>query len=222
MLDLLVDLLHTTITSPWVYLVLFAFSAIDGFFPVVPSESLVITAGVFAAGGEPALGAVIAVAAAGAFAGDHVSYLIGRKAGARLLDRIPGGSRKRRPFDWASATLHERGGLVLVICRYVPGFRTATTVTVGAVRYPPHRFSVFDALATCSWALYSGLIGYVGGRAFEQDPIKGLLLGLGIALTITVLVEATRHYRRQRRPGHVPLDSPPEPGSVTPGPPRTR
>ncbi len=35
---------------------------------------------------------------------------------------------------------------------------------------------------------------------FERDPIKGILLGLGIALTIIVLVEATRWYRHQRRP----------------------
>ncbi|MBA8823450.1 membrane protein DedA with SNARE-associated domain [Saccharopolyspora lacisalsi] len=200
MLDLLADLLHATVASPWVYLVLFAVSAIDGFFPVVPSETLVITAGVFAVSGRPELGAVIVVAAAGAFAGDHVSYLLGRKAGTPLIERIPPGSRKRRSFDWATTSLHERGGLVLVVCRYVPGFRTATTVTVGAVRYPLRRFSLFDAVGTCSWALYSSLVGYLGGRVFEQDPIKGLLLGLGIALTITVLVEATRWYRRRRRP----------------------
>jgi membrane protein DedA with SNARE-associated domain len=60
---------HALMSSPWVYLVLFGFAAIDAFFPVVPSESLVITAGVYAAAGEPNLAGVVAVAALGASAG---------------------------------------------------------------------------------------------------------------------------------------------------------
>ena len=49
------DLLHQTMTSPWVYLAIFAVAVVDGFFPAVPSETAVITAGVFAATGEPDL-----------------------------------------------------------------------------------------------------------------------------------------------------------------------
>lgn len=46
------------------------------------------------------------------------------------------------------------------------------------------------------------MIGYLGGAAFHDDPGKGLLVGLGLAATITVLVEVTRyvgHRRRRRR-----------------------
>ena len=82
---------ETLMGSPWVYAALFAFAALDGFFPLVPSESLVITAGVFAASGEPILPLVILAAAAGAFAGDHVAYLVGRTAGGRLAERRPRG-----------------------------------------------------------------------------------------------------------------------------------
>ena len=53
MSDAITDLVEGAMGSPWVYLALCAFAAIDAFFPVVPSESLVITAGVFAATGEP-------------------------------------------------------------------------------------------------------------------------------------------------------------------------
>lgn len=87
----------TAVTSPWFYLVLFAVAAIDGFFPVVPSESLVITAGVYAASGEPRLGWVVVLAALGAFTGDHVSFLVGRRAGGRLVrgrGRGRGGTRR--------------------------------------------------------------------------------------------------------------------------------
>jgi membrane-associated protein len=191
----ILDALHDVMSSPWVYLALFALAMLDGFFPVVPAETSVITAGVFAAAtGAPNLALVIVAAALGAFAGDHVSYAIGRTTN----DRLRNGRRSRKAFGWAERALAERGGLVLVVARYIPGGRTACTITMGAVAYPRRSFALFDAVAAGSWAIYSGLIGYVGGAAFENDPIKGLLLGLGIALTITAVVEIVRHVRRRR------------------------
>ncbi|MBM0274063.1 DedA family protein [Micromonospora sp. STR1s_6] len=198
MMDLL-DLLHQTMSSPWVYLAIFAIAVLDGFFPVVPSETAVITAGVFAAAGAPYLPLVIVVAAAGALVGDHVSYAIGRKGGTRLLDRLPPDGRRRRAIDWARRGIATRGGLILTVARYVPGGRTAVTLTMGAVRYPRRRFLAFDALAAGSWGLYSAVVGYVGGLAFEQNPLRGLLLGLGLALTVTLVVEVVRWLRNRRR-----------------------
>lgn len=195
----LLDLLHDTMSSPWVYLAIFAIAVLDGFFPVVPSETAVITAGVFAASGAPYLPAVILVAAAGALVGDHISYAIGRGGGTRLLDRLPPHGRRRAAIDRARRGIATRGGLILTVARYIPGGRTAVTLTMGAVRYPRRRFLAFDALAAGSWGLYSALVGYVGGLAFEQDPLRGLLLGLGLALTVTVVVEVVRWLRNRRR-----------------------
>jgi membrane-associated protein len=195
------NLVEGAMGSPWVYVALFAFAAIDGFFPVVPSESLVISAGVFAAAGEPNLVGIIVAAAAGAFAGDHISYYFGRTAGARLIKRAKPGSKKAGAFSRAGNLLEERGGAILVICRYIPGARTAITLTVGAVAYRLRSFSFFDGIAAFSWAAYSALVGYIGGEAFEEDPLKGLGLGLGIALTVTFTVELIRHMRRPRTAG---------------------
>src|SRR5215204_6369166 len=194
------DLVEGAMGSPWVYLALCAFAAVDGFFPVVPSESLVITAGVFAATGEPNVFAVIGVSALGAFAGDHISYLAGRTAGGRLMRRAKPGSRKAAAFERAGGLLEERGGTILVVCRYIPGARTAITLTAGTVGYRLRSFSFFDGIAALSWAADSATIGYVGGSAFEDDPFKGLALGLGLALTVTFTVELIRHLRRRAQP----------------------
>lgn len=206
MIDALLDLVRGAMGSPWIYLALFAFAAIDAFFPVVPSESLVITAGVFAASGEPNLLLVMGVAALGAFVGDHVSYFAGRAAGGRMLRRARPDSRRRAALDWAARALTERGGLILVVARYVPGGRTAATMTLGGVGYPQRSFSLFAGLAAVSWGVYSALIGYLGGMAFEHDPLRGLLAGFGLAVAITVLAEIVRHRRRRRRPGAGPDD----------------
>ena len=136
MTDAILHFAQELMSSWWIYLALFGFAALDGFFPAIPSETLVVTAGVFAATGEPNLYAVIAVAAAGAFVGDHVSYALGRGAGGRLIDRTKPGTKRHAMSPWARNALAERGGLVLVVARYVPGGRTAVTLTMGAVRYP--------------------------------------------------------------------------------------
>jgi membrane-associated protein len=198
MAEAITELVEGAMGSPWVYLALCAFAAIDAFFPVVPSESLVISAGVFAATGEPNVFAVIGVAALGAFAGDHISYLAGRTAGGRLIRRARPGSRKAAAFERAGGLLTDRGGTILVVCRYIPGARTAITLTAGAVSYPLRSFSLFDGIAALSWASYSVLVGYLGGAAFEGDPFKGLALGLGLALTASALIEAVRQLRRRQ------------------------
>jgi membrane-associated protein len=181
--------LAEAISSPWVYLVIFAVSLIDAFFPVVPGETSVITAGVFAASGQTDLMSVIGVAAVGALAGDHISYLLGR--------RIKVG-RDSKVIRWAQEKVRIRGGLILVVARYIPGGRTAVTLTMGSVGYPVRRFTFFATIAAASWAVYSALIGYLGGMAFEKHPVKGLLFGLGLALSITLMTELARYVRKSR------------------------
>jgi len=198
MADAITQLVEGAMGSPWVFVALFAFAAIEAFFPLVPSESLVITAGVFAATGEPNLAGVIVAAALGAFVGDHISYFAGRTAGGRLVRGAKPGSRRARALAKGRRLLDERGGIILVVCRYIPGARTGVTLTAGAVRYPLRSFTFFDGIAALSWGTYSALIGYVGGEAFEDDPLKGLALGLGLALSVTLGVELIRQLRRQK------------------------
>lgn len=194
--DAILDLLDGAITSPWLYAALFALAALDAFLPVVPSETLAITAGVYAAAGDTILPAVIGAAALGAFAGDHASYSIGRSLGGRLLANADGGSRRSAALGWARRRLATRGGSILIVCRYIPGARTATTLTAGAVRHPLRSFTPFDAVAALSWGAYTALIGYVGGSAFEDEPVLGLALGLGLALALAGAVELARLRRR--------------------------
>jgi len=194
--DAILPLVEDVMSS---YLALFSLAAVDGFFPVVPSETSVITAGVFAAAGDPNLPLVILAAALGAFAGDQVSYAVGRLTGPRLYDRAPPGARRRAALDRARGALAARGGVIIVASRYLPGGRTAVTLTAGAVGYRWNRFAAFGAVAAMTWGTYTALVGYLGGVAFEHNPLIGLLLGFGMAAAVTVAVELTRHLLRRRR-----------------------
>lgn len=191
--------LEGIMSSPWIYLAVFAIAFIDGFFPVVPGETSVIAAGASAAAlGYPNIALVIGAAAVGAFLGDHVSYAIGRFGFGRIAKRLKPGSKKRAAFDWSHNALMERGGIVLVVARYIPGGRTAITITCGAVKYPLRRFMFFDSIAALSWGVYSGMIGYFAGKVFEGRPLLALALGFAVAMSCAGIIELIRHILKKR------------------------
>jgi membrane protein DedA with SNARE-associated domain len=187
--------------SNWSYLVVFAIAAIDAFFPAVPSEATAIAAGVVAGTGGLSVELTILCAAAGAIVGDNISFGIGHFLGARVERRFFSGEKAQKRLQWAQRTLDERGPYLIVIARFIPGGRTATTFTAGFVEtFPWRRFLVFDTLAGVIWGSYTVLLGYFGGRTFEEEPWKGLLLAFAIALVVTAVIEVVRHLRRRNAP----------------------
>jgi membrane protein DedA with SNARE-associated domain len=185
--------------SDWSYLIVFAIAMLDAFFPIVPSEATAIAAGVVAGTGGLSVEFVILVAALGAVVGDNISFGLGHFLGARVERRFFSGEKAQKRLDWARKTLDERGGYLIVVARFIPGGRTITTFTAGFVEtFPWRRFLAFDALAGAIWGAYTVLLGYFGGRTFEEEPWKGLLLAFAIALAVTGVVEVVRHLRRHR------------------------
>jgi membrane-associated protein len=184
--------------SGWAYAILFALALLDALIPIVPSETSVITAGVVASQGDLNIGLVILFAAAGAFAGDNISYFLGDRYGRRINDRFFTSDKARKRVAWAQRQVEERGGELIVIARFIPGGRTVVTLSAGTLGYPWRRFVLFDAIAASIWALYAALLGYVGGHAFEEQPWKGLLLAFAIALAVTGGVELVRWWKRRR------------------------
>ena len=185
--------------SEWAYAIVLFIAFLDAFFPVVPSETVVITAGVVAANGDLNLGMIIAAAAAGAFLGDNTSYLIGRRFGSWIIDRFFRSEKARGRLDWAERQLTERGGELILIARFIPGGRTAVTLSAGTLEFPWRRFALYDVAAALGWALYGSLLGYFGGRTFENETWKGLVLALGIAFAVAGGVELVRWLIRRRR-----------------------
>jgi membrane-associated protein len=162
----------------------------------LPSESALIVCGIQAGRGELSLGLVIALGAAGAFLGDNTSYAGGRFIGGPIQRRLFAGEKAHRRLDWAKGFLKERGGYVFIVARFIPGGRTATTFTAGLVHFRwLGSFVPFVAIAAVFWSTFGTLIGYFGGRVFEDQPIYALLLAFGIAAAITLAAEAWRRGR---------------------------
>ncbi len=190
------SLLEVISSSPWTYGVVFLFAYLDVIVTVVPSETAVITASALAASGDLNIALVILAAAVGAMLGDNCGYAIGHWLQRFVRGRLFSGSR-RRHLDRAERALQERGGYLIIIGRFIPGGRTAVTVASGVLHYPWRRFVVYDVAAAFIWALYAGMIGYIGGKVFADDPLMGILLALGIALTIASVSEGYRYWKRR-------------------------
>jgi membrane protein DedA with SNARE-associated domain len=183
----------------WSYLVIFAVAAIDAFFPLVPSESLMVVGGNLASSGDLVLLLVIVCGATGAVLGDNISYGIGTLAGERTVKRVFRSEKSHKRLEWAERTLDERGAYIILIARFIPGGRTAVTFSAGYVHSLTwRRFIVYDVIACTLWATYAALLGYFGGKTFEDHPFWGIALALGIALSLGLVVEAVRHLRQRR------------------------
>jgi membrane-associated protein len=183
----------------WSYLVIFGVAVVDAFFPVVPSESVVVIGGNLASSGDLVFLLVVLSAAAGAVLGDNISYWIGHFVGEKTVKRVFASEKWHKRLEWAERTLDERGAYIILIARFIPGGRTAVTFSAGYVHtFPWRRFIVYDVVAGVLWASYAAALGYFGGKTFEDHPIWGLALALVIALTLGFLVEAIRHLRKRR------------------------
>ena len=184
---------------PTAYLLLFAIAAGDAVIPALPSESAAILAGVLAAI-EPgiALPAVIGAAAAGAFVGDSTSYGLGRYGGRPAQRRFFDGPYGRRGVRWACGQLRRRGGLILVVARFIPGGRTGATFTSGLTGFHYARFAAFTALAAILWALYAVLLGYFGGRVFHDRPLLAVGIAFVLAVVLAAAIEAARRVAAPR------------------------
>ena len=178
------------------------FPALDAVFPVLPSETIVITLGVATAGSaDPRIALLVACAAFGAFLGDNLCYLLGRRFGPWIERRFFQSEKGAKQRDWAVRSLERYGIPLIIACRFIPGGRTAVMLSCGIVRYNRRRFIIATAIAGVIWASYSFFIGRLGGRAFEDKPWAGLLLALAASVAISALIEVVRRIRSRRSRG---------------------
>ena len=182
------------------YLVALVIPALDAIFPVLPSETAVIALGVATAGStDPRIALLVAFAAAGAFLGDNLSYLLGRHFGPAVQRRFFATPKGMRAREWAERSLGRFGMQLIIACRFIPGGRTAVTLTCGLTGYPRRRFVVATAAAAVIWALYAFFIGRIGGQAFEDTPWVGLLVACGGTVAISAAVEGIRRLTWRSR-----------------------
>jgi membrane-associated protein len=177
--------------------------ALDAVIPVLPSETVIIALGVATAGSaDPRIALLVLCAAAGAFLGDNLSYFIGSRFGPFAERRFFSTGKGAQRRAWAERSLRRFGVPLIIVCRFIPGGRTAVTLSCGLIGYPRRRFVPATAAAGLIWAFYAFFLGRLGGKAFEHQPWIGFLVAFGVTILLSALVEAARRISSRLKASH--------------------
>ena len=186
-----------------VFLILFAETGLlIGFF--LPGDSLLFTAGLLCTTSATAavhlsLPIVLVAASAGALLGAQVGYVIGRRAGPRLLDR-PDRPRLQEAVNRARVALDRYGaGKAIVLARFIPLVRTVLNPMAGTVGVPVKVFTLWQVVGGLIWSVGLTLAGYaLGSRIPNVDKYLLPLVGVIIVVSLVPVALEIRRSRARR------------------------
>lgn len=172
----------------WTLLGLFGFVLVNGIFPPLPSDSLIITLGSIQ-GQEttPFWLWVILIGAVAAVLGDFLAYTLGRRIGTQRF-RWMHRPTMQRTLLWARHELDKRGVLVIFVGRFIPGARVAINFVAGSTRYSLRRFLLIDSAASLLWASWLILLGAVGTEVLGNQ-LLAMMVGIGVAILLGLLCD---------------------------------
>jgi membrane-associated protein len=151
-----------------------------GFF--LPGDSLLVTAGVFAATGQLNIWALNALLIVAAIAGDTVGYWFGRRVGPALFKRpkslLFNPDHLRRAHDF----YEKHGGKTIIIARFMPVIRTFAPIVAGMGEMKYRRFLSFNVFGGLFWVISMTGIGYFLGK------IPGVREHIEIVIIIVVFL----------------------------------
>ncbi|KAF0970152.1 hypothetical protein BPODLACK_01205 [Gordonia sp. YY1] len=188
---------------------------------VFPGDSLLFTAGVFAAQPDPfaPVWLVIPLVALAAVAGDQCGYLIGRRLGRGVVEGRMMRSIGPEYVVKTNAFFDRFGPLTVFFGRFIGIVRTLTPLVAGFSGMSHRVFTLFSVLGSFVWAGGIILAGYLLGNVpVVRDNIEILIIGSVFTVVVPMFVHAARRWRetRRRQRAVVPVDSAPSEKQVPP------
>ena len=142
----------------------------------LPGDSLLVTAGLYAANGKLSLLWLNLILIPCAIIGDALSYYIGSKTGPMLFNKPR--SRIFRPehVKAAQAFYDKHGGKAIIIARFMPLMRTFVPVIAGVAQMPYHRFATFNIIGGAAWVISMTVLGYFVGLTPLGKHIEKIII----------------------------------------------
>ncbi|HEY4817701.1 MAG TPA: VTT domain-containing protein [Candidatus Acidoferrum sp.] len=170
-----------------------------GFF--LPGDSLLVTAGIFAAASVVPLRWLLLPVMACAIAGDQIGYWIGRKAGPALYKREDSLFFRRSHLQKAHEFYEKYGGRAVIFARFVPIVRTFCPPVAGAAHMPYSRYLIFDIFGGVLWVGAMILGGYFLGRSVPNigqqiHYVIGAVVVLSVLPAVISILRARRAVAR--------------------------
>ncbi|MCI0568825.1 MAG: VTT domain-containing protein [Acidobacteria bacterium] len=163
-----------------------------GFF--LPGDSLLVTAGLFAANGQLDIVQLNLALMAAAILGDATGYWIGYRAGMAIYNRPDSFLFRRKHLTAAHQFYEKHGGKTIIIARFMPIIRTFAPVVAGAGTMSYPRFAVYNVVGGIGWVASMTLTGYFLGRAVP-DLDKHLHLVVAVVIFLSLLPAIIAYLR---------------------------
>lgn len=137
---------------------------------LLPGDSLLVVAGIFAAKGTLNIVTIIALLVPLAILGDACSYMIGRKFGDTFFKNPDSKLFNPKHIEKARAFYDTHGGKAIVMARFVPIMRTLVPVVAGFAGMRYRDFAVYNVVGGAAWIVSMSLLGYFLGTTFPWVP----------------------------------------------------
>lgn len=178
-------------------LIIFAESGLLlGFF--LPGDTLLFSAGFFAAQGKLPLPWLLLLIIGAAITGYYMGYHIGRKFGPRLFNK-PNGILFRQEYLRRSEDFYQKhGGKTIFLSRFVPVVRTFAPVVAGMGNMEMRRFNLFNVLGALAWGGGVTLLGHwLGSKIPNVDkyllPVILAAMAISFGPTLYHLIKSLLH-----------------------------
>jgi membrane-associated protein len=172
-----------------------------GLFPILPGDSLLVVAGIYAARGIFNPWLLLALLIPAAIAGDAVAYFVGRKVGPALFNKPESRFFKPKYAKMAHEFYEKHGGKAIIIARFVPIVRTYVPVIAGVGQMPYKRFGAYNVVGGAAWVTSMIAVGYFLGElaAAHGFPLDKHLEKVIIVVVFLSLVPGIVSYLKNRR-----------------------
>jgi len=181
-----------------------AFAAVmaEGMGIPTPGQTLLMAGALEAAEGRMSIAWLLILVTAAAILGNSVGYAIGRWGGRAALEKLKVNPERQQRFD---DLFKRRGGMVILLARFLDGFRQLNGIVAGVLRMPWWIFTAYNVagaiLWTCAWGLGTYYLGrdiHVIAALFHRHRLLLLALGAVIVVALAAYLLRSRGVSSER------------------------
>jgi membrane-associated protein len=170
-----------------------------GFF--LPGDSLLITAGLFAARGDLSLPTLLATLIPAAILGNATGYAIGKRSGKALYSRPDSLLFRREHLRMTHEYYERHGGKTIIIAQFAPILRTFAPVVAGVADMGYRKFASYNIVGAILWITSMTLGGYLLGNLIPDiDKRIDLVVMVVIAVSLLPAIIAWLRSRGAAKP----------------------
>ncbi len=160
-----------------------------GFF--LPGDTLLLSAGIFAAQGKLNLPLLLVIVVVAAIAGDNMGYTIGKHSGKRMFNKKDGVLFRQEYIKKAEAFYEKHGAKTIIFAKFVPIVRTFSAVVAGVGNMPRKKFVLYDVIGVFLWGIGVTLLGYWFG---SKIPNIDKYIGYAVVGAMIITVAPTAYH----------------------------